>query len=113
VLLLFATAASAQTADQAAAAQVHLEYLLKLRPGEQTAHAMLAALAEAMGDTPRGVALLRQAILRDPHNVKLYLDFASLSFTHQSFQVGIDMINAGLTRAPDAAHLISRAACSG
>lgn len=60
---------------------------------------------ETLGETPEAVALLRQAVLRDPRNVNLYLDFASLSFTHQSFQVGIDMINAGLTQVPNAAAL--------
>ena len=58
---------------------------------------------ESMGQTPRAVAALRQAVLLDPRNVELYLDFAALSFTHQSFQVGIDMINAGLTQAGDSA----------
>ena len=56
---------------------------------------------EALGDTPRAVTFLRRAVLLDPRNVSLYLDFASLSFAHQSFQVGIDMLNAGLTQVPD------------
>ena len=37
--------------------------------------------------------------------MNLYLDFASLSFAHQSFQVGIDMIDAGLTQAPNSGAL--------
>jgi tetratricopeptide (TPR) repeat protein len=44
-------------------------------------------------------------VLLDPRNVNLYLDFASLSFAHQSFQVGIDVITAGLTQLPDAGPL--------
>jgi tetratricopeptide (TPR) repeat protein len=55
---------------------------------------------EALGETPQAVAGLRQAVLLDPQNVELYLDFAALSFAHQSFQVGIDMISAGLTQVP-------------
>jgi tetratricopeptide (TPR) repeat protein len=51
------------------------------------------------------VAVLRQAVLLDSRNLNLYLDFASLSFTHQSFQVGIDMIDAGLTQLPDSGPL--------
>ena len=34
---------------------------------------------EAIKDTPQAVSLLRQAILLDPENVNLYLDFANLS----------------------------------
>ncbi|HXB67633.1 MAG TPA: tetratricopeptide repeat protein [Candidatus Acidoferrales bacterium] len=60
---------------------------------------------EALGETPQAVAVLRQAVLLDPRNVNLYLDFASLSFTHQSFEVGIDMIDAGLTQIPDSGAL--------
>jgi tetratricopeptide (TPR) repeat protein len=60
---------------------------------------------EALGETPQAVAILRQAVLLDPRNLNLYLDFASLSFTHQSFQVGIDMIDAGLTQLPDSGAL--------
>jgi tetratricopeptide (TPR) repeat protein len=51
------------------------------------------------------VRVLRQAILSDPHNVNLYVDFANISLDHQSFQVGVDMINAGLVAEPKAAPL--------
>jgi tetratricopeptide (TPR) repeat protein len=44
-------------------------------------------------------------VLLDPRNANLYLDFAALSFAHQSFQVGIDMITAGLTQVPDSGGL--------
>jgi tetratricopeptide (TPR) repeat protein len=64
-----------------------------------------ASAYEVLGETQQAVASLRKGILLDPHNVDLYLDFAALSFTHQSFQVGIDMINAGLTQAPDSGAL--------
>jgi tetratricopeptide (TPR) repeat protein len=66
---------------------------------------LVSAAHEALGETPQAVAALRQAVLLDPRNPNLYLDFASLSFTHQSFQVGIDMINAGLTQLPDSGAL--------
>jgi tetratricopeptide (TPR) repeat protein len=41
----------------------------------------------------------------DPRNVSLYLDFANISFAHESFQVGIDVINEGLTLQPQAPQL--------
>ena len=49
--------------------------------------------------------MLRQAIVTDPRDVDLYLDFVNISMDHQSFQVGIDVINSGLKLQPDAAPL--------
>jgi len=60
---------------------------------------------EDIGDTPRAVSALRQAIVLDPRNPNLYLDFATVAFAHQSFQVGIDVINDGLGLQPRAAAL--------
>jgi len=62
-------------------------------------------LAETLGDTPRSVDLLRKAILLNPDRVQNYLDFANIAFAHQSFQVGIDIVKAGLTRMPRSAPL--------
>jgi len=67
--------------------------------------ALAAEAYEQQKDTPQAVKLLHQAIVQDPRNVDLYLQFADLSFVHQSFQVGIDMINAGLKLQPSAAAL--------
>ncbi|MGA3092518.1 MAG: tetratricopeptide repeat protein [Terriglobales bacterium] len=64
-----------------------------------------AAVYEANRDTPAAVKLLRDAIVEDPHKVALYVDFANLAFSHQSFQTGIDMINVGLNLQPNAAPL--------
>jgi len=64
---------------------------------------------EATGNTPRAVALLRQAIVQSPATANYYVSFASLCLDHQSFQVGIDMLDAGLARIPnDPALYISR-----
>jgi tetratricopeptide (TPR) repeat protein len=61
----------------------------------------LAAKAyEESKDTPNAVALLRQAILLDPKNISLYIDFATICFNHESFQVGIDVITEGLVLQP-------------
>src|SRR5204862_7813823 len=48
---------------------------------------------------------LRRAILLDPQNVQLYVDFAAISATHQSFQVGINVVNDGINLQPKAAPL--------
>jgi len=53
---------------------------------------------EATGNTPKAVALQRQAIVLDPTDPSNYVLFAVLCMTHDSFQVGIDMLNAGLER---------------
>jgi tetratricopeptide (TPR) repeat protein len=55
---------------------------------------------EADGDTPKAVALQRQAIVADPADPSNYVSFALLCLIHDSFQVGIDMLNAGLERIP-------------
>lgn len=66
----------------------------------------LAANAyEATNDTPQAVSLLRQAILLDPGNVNLYLDFANLSFAHDSAQIGVNVVSDGILMQPKAAPL--------
>ncbi len=67
---------------------------------------MLAAdIYESQNETPRAVELLRKAILLNPKNADGYLQFASLSYNHDSYKVGIDMLDAGLTQLPDDARL--------
>lgn len=73
-------------------------------PNAETLSLASSAYEDA-GDTPNAVSTLRQAILLDPRNVSLYLDFANMAFAHESFQVGIDVINEGLTLQPQAPQL--------
>lgn len=82
-----------------------LQPLLQENATDANVLALAASAYEADGNTPEAVRLLRQAIVADPHNINLYLDFANLSLDHQSFQVGVDMINAGLRAEPKAAAL--------
>ncbi|HKV81207.1 MAG TPA: tetratricopeptide repeat protein [Candidatus Sulfotelmatobacter sp.] len=56
-------------------------------------------------DTTRAVDALRQAILLHPQDPNLYVDFAILSAAHQSFQVGINVVNEGINMQPKAAAL--------
>jgi len=60
---------------------------------------------EEAHDTAKAVDTLRQALLLDPQNVNLYLDFAAISSAHQSFQVGINVMNDGIALQPKAASL--------
>jgi tetratricopeptide (TPR) repeat protein len=78
--------------------------LQKDNPDAGTLELASSAYEEAK-DTSRAVSTLRQAIFLDPQNVNLYLDFANISYTHGSFQVGIDVINDGLGLRPRAAPL--------
>jgi tetratricopeptide (TPR) repeat protein len=68
----------------------------------------LAQAAEAyedQTDTPQAVSLLHRAIVENPRDADLYLQFADVSFVHQSFQVGVDMLTAGLKQLPKSAAL--------
>lgn len=66
---------------------------------------LASAAYDDVGDTPRAVEALRKAIGLAPRNVSYYLDFADLCLVHGSFQVGIDIVNAGLSLVPDSAPL--------
>ncbi len=66
---------------------------------------LASAAYEDAHDTERAVEALRQAILLEPQNVNLYVNFAALSATHQSFQVGINVVNDGINLQPKAARL--------
>lgn len=66
---------------------------------------LASAAHEDLHETDQAVDALRRAILLDPHDVNLYVDFAALSATHQSFQVGIDAVNDGIHLEPNAAPL--------
>jgi tetratricopeptide (TPR) repeat protein len=79
--------------------------LLEKTAPDATTMELAASAYEEDGDTPRAVQTLRQAIVENAREIDLYLDFAKISLDHQSFQVGIDMINAGLALQPEAAPL--------
>jgi len=66
---------------------------------------LAAAVYEANKDTPNAVKILRDAIVKDPLQTALYADFAELAMDHQSFQTGVEMIDAGLKLQPGAAQL--------
>ena len=81
-----------------------LEPLLGSNPDAQTLE-LASAAYEDSHDTEKAVDALRQAILLNPQNALLYVDFAAISATHQSFQVGINVVNDGISLLPNAAPL--------
>jgi tetratricopeptide (TPR) repeat protein len=98
--------ASAQMAAQHTKdAVATLQPLLQANSVDVNVLDLAASAYEADGNTPEAVRLLRQAIVANPHDINLYLEFANISLDHQSFQVGVDMINAGLGAEPNAAQL--------
>ena len=84
-----------------------LETLAPLLSGGHATRALslAATIHEGKGETPQAVHLLRQAILQSPDEPENYIDFAAIALAHSSYQVGIDMLNAGLKRLPEAATL--------
>jgi tetratricopeptide (TPR) repeat protein len=82
-----------------------LQPLLQTDSPEVSTMQLAAAAYEANKDTPNAVKLLHEAIVKDPRNIALYVDFADIAMAHQSFQAGIDMVNAGLKLQPNAAEL--------
>jgi tetratricopeptide (TPR) repeat protein len=81
-----------------------LDPLLGENPDAQTLE-LASAAYEDNHDTDKAVEALRRAILLDPQDVHLYVDFAAISATHQSFQVGINVVNDGIGLGLNAAPL--------
>lgn len=92
------------TSGRAAEATATLQPRLDDRPDSEVL-ALASVAYEQKRDTPKAVELLHQAIVQDPRNIDLYLQFADLSLVHQSFQVGVDMMSAGLKLQPAASAL--------
>jgi tetratricopeptide (TPR) repeat protein len=66
---------------------------------------LIAAAYEATQQTPMAVAALEQAIKLAPRDPTNYLDLATISLDHGSFQVGVDVLSAAIRVMPDSAPL--------
>lgn len=86
--------------DYEAAIKV-LEPVLAGDPKDPDVLSLASEAYEAVGNTPKAASLLRSAIVLRPTDANLYVSFADLCMDHNSFQVGIDMMNAGLQRIPN------------
>ncbi|HEY2466548.1 MAG TPA: tetratricopeptide repeat protein [Terracidiphilus sp.] len=91
-------------ANHPADAAATLEPLLNATPDAQTLELASQAYEQAH-ETEKAVDALREAILHDPENVDLYVEFAAISEKHQSVQVGINVVNDGINVQPKAAPL--------
>jgi tetratricopeptide (TPR) repeat protein len=66
---------------------------------------LVAAAYEANRQTPLAVAALQQGIKLAPRDINNYLDLATISLDHGSFQVGVDILNAAIQATPGSAAL--------
>jgi tetratricopeptide (TPR) repeat protein len=89
-----------ETKQDEAALKV-LEPLLAADRPDPESLSLASEAYEAIGNTPKAVSLLRQAIVLSPETADYYNAFVLLCLDHESFQVGIDMLNAGLQRIKD------------
>jgi len=76
-----------------------------LNPGDAATLDLAASAYEDADDTAQAVTTLQKAIVADPNNVNLYLDFAHLCYAHNSFQVGVNAVSDGIDLQPNAAPL--------
>jgi tetratricopeptide (TPR) repeat protein len=88
-------------ARQTDAAVKAIEPLLATDKGDPDVLSLASEAYEAAGDTPKSVSLLRQAIVLDPNKASYYIAFTALCLNHESFQVGVDMVNVGLRKITD------------
>lgn len=104
-ILRYDAAVAQWKSGNAAAAEQTLDPLILAPHPASDALTLGAEIAEEKGDTQQALDLLRSAILINPQNRDAYLDFARLAYDHASAQVGVDMLNIGLSKLPDDAEL--------
>jgi tetratricopeptide (TPR) repeat protein len=92
-------------AHQPQAAIATLQPMLASDKADVEVLELASAAYEGNNQTDQAVDLLKQAISLDPANVSLYLHFADIASVHQSFQVGINVVNDGISQQPKAAPL--------
>jgi len=95
---------------QNAAAVETLKPLVEDPAAQVDALNLIAVAYEANHETPQATAALRRAIDLAPRDVRNYLDLATLCLDHAAFQVGVDIISAGLKNIPDSSALYAERA---
>jgi len=74
-------------------------------PPDPDSLSLLAQAYEAMFNTPKAVDTLQRAVAAYPDNPEFYVALALICLSHRSFQVGVDVLNAGIARLPREASL--------
>lgn len=77
--------------------------LLASSSPDPDALSLAAEAHEALGNTPQAVELLRQAIVLSPSTPDYYTSLAALCLDHDSFRIGIQMMDVGLQHVPKSA----------
>jgi tetratricopeptide (TPR) repeat protein len=78
-----------------------LQPLLSAETADPDVLSLASEAYEAVGDTPKAVSLLRGAIVLQPGSADFYVRFAGLCLSHDSFEAGLHMVNAGLEHIPE------------
>jgi len=78
-----------------------LQPLVKAPQPSVDALNLIAAAYEANRQTPLAVAALQEGIKLAPQDIDNYLDLATISLDHGSFQVGVDILSAAIQAIPD------------
>lgn len=82
-----------------------LEPMLAKNYSDSDFLSLVSEAYDGVGNIPQAVTLMRQAIVLSPSDPHYYVSFAALCLENDSFQIGIDVVNAGLSRIPDSASL--------
>ena len=82
-----------------------LEPMLAKNYSDSDFLSLVSEAYDGVGNVPQAVTLMRQAIMLSPSDPHYYVSFAALCLENDSFQIGIDVVNAGLSRIPDSASL--------
>src|ERR1035437_2792343 len=97
------------TAKQYEQALNVLEPLLTADKKDADILSLASQAYEANGKTTEAVSLLRQAIVLSPQTADYYVSIVTICLDHDSFQIGIETMNAGIKYNPSNAKLyISR-----
>jgi tetratricopeptide (TPR) repeat protein len=81
-----------------------LECLLQGSPSSD-AFNLLALAYEKTGETQKALDTLREATLKYPADENNYLDLAGICLDHESYALGLEVIEVGLKNRPDSAKL--------
>jgi tetratricopeptide (TPR) repeat protein len=95
-------------ADEAKEAAAILARLADERPNDKRATALLAWAYELAGENTKALGAYRAAVIADPDNADLRLDYARLLVETDRYAEAASIIQAGIERAPDSYALTIR-----